>query len=84
MRYGSLFENAESRSEMIATFLALLELIKSKRIRVDGDGDEQTVQMRPQDQWEETIVSETGWDGEEPVEADDTSGEALAVPAGNA
>ena len=51
---------------------------------MDGDGDEQTVQMRPQDQWEETIVSETGWDGEEPVEADDTSGEALAVPAGNA
>lgn len=84
VRYGSLFENAESRSEMIATFLALLELIKSKRIRVDGDGDEQTVQMRPQDQWEETIVSEMGWDGEEPVEAGDTSGEALAVPAGNA
>ena len=69
---------------MIATFLALLELIKSKRIRVDGDGDEQTVQMRPQDQWEETIVSETGWDGEEPDGADDAAGEPAPVAAENA
>ena len=50
--YRSLFEKAESKSELVATFLALLELIKSKRIRVDGEGSDQQVQMRPPDQWE--------------------------------
>ena len=29
----------------MATFLALLELIKAKRIRVDGEGVNQTVRM---------------------------------------
>ncbi len=59
--YGSLFARAESKSEMVATFLALLELIKSKRIRVDGEGDNQQVQMRPPDQWDTTVPA----DGEE-------------------
>ena len=27
------------RSELVATFLAVLELVKAKRIRVEGDGD---------------------------------------------
>lgn len=36
--YQSLFENAESRSDLVATFLAVLELIKANRIRVDGEG----------------------------------------------
>lgn len=49
--YDSLFEKAESRSELVATFLALLELIKTKRIRVDGEGDKQRVKMRPREQW---------------------------------
>lgn len=43
VRYDSLFEQAESRSELVATFLALLELIKAKRIRVDGEGETQQV-----------------------------------------
>ncbi len=55
VRYSSLFEKAESKSEMVATFLALLELIKSKRIRVDGEGGNQQVQMRPRDQWDATV-----------------------------
>ena len=53
--YSSLFSKAESKSELVATFLALLELIKSKRIRVDGEGGDQQVQMRPQDQWDTTM-----------------------------
>ncbi len=53
--YRSLFARAESKSEMVATFLALLELIKSKRIRVDGEGDDQQVQMRPPEQWDTTV-----------------------------
>ena len=36
--YKSLFAEAEDRSEMVATFLAVLELVKSKRIVVDTRG----------------------------------------------
>ncbi|MBR6701803.1 MAG: serine protease, partial [Clostridia bacterium] len=36
-KFSSFFEKSESRSEMIATFLALLSMVKAKRIRVDGD-----------------------------------------------
>ncbi|MBR3289980.1 MAG: segregation/condensation protein A [Clostridia bacterium] len=43
--YGSLFEQAESRSDLVATFLALLELIKLNRVRVEGEGDKQEVRM---------------------------------------
>ncbi len=38
-RFGKFFENATSRSEMVATFLALLALTKAKRISVDGIGE---------------------------------------------
>ena len=38
-RLGSFFEIAPSRSDMVATFLAMLELMKARRIRVDGDGE---------------------------------------------
>lgn len=34
--FAGLFENAQSRSEIVATFLAVLELIKGKRIMVEG------------------------------------------------
>ena len=43
--YDSLFETAENKSELVATFMALLELIKSQRIRVDGEGAAQRVEM---------------------------------------
>lgn len=43
--YDSLFEPAANKSELVATFLALLELIKAKRIRVDGEGTGQQVRM---------------------------------------
>lgn len=45
MAYDALFGGARSKSELVATFLALLELVKAKRIRVDGEGERQTVQM---------------------------------------
>lgn len=34
--FSGLFEEAEDRSDLVATFLAVLELIKSKRVAVDG------------------------------------------------
>ena len=43
--YDALFGEARNKSELVATFLALLELIKAKRIRVDGEGVNQTVRM---------------------------------------
>ncbi len=45
--YRSLFTQSRNRSEMVATFLALLELIKGKRITVDGEGDAVQVTMVP-------------------------------------
>ncbi len=36
-RFSSFFEESESRSEMVATFLALLAMVKAKRIQIDGD-----------------------------------------------
>lgn len=37
-RFSSFFEDAESRSEMVATFLAMLTLAKAKRIKIEGIG----------------------------------------------
>ena len=35
-----LFDDARNRSEIVATFLAVLELSKTRRIRLEGDGEE--------------------------------------------
>ncbi len=43
--YRSLYDGAKSRSDLVATFLAVLELIKANRIRVDGEGDRQMVRV---------------------------------------
>ena len=67
--YDSLFEKAESKSELVATFLALLELIKSKRIRVDGEGSAQQVQMRPQAQWDTSLPEEMGEEEQQAMQA---------------
>lgn len=38
--FKRLFEDAKSRSEIVATFLAVLELSKTRRIRLEGDGED--------------------------------------------
>ncbi len=38
-KFISFFENSESRSEMVATFLALLAMAKSKKVVFDGQGE---------------------------------------------
>ena len=43
LRLGELYELSTSRSEMVATFLAVLELIRAEKIRADGEGDNMTV-----------------------------------------
>ncbi len=47
--WKSLFTDAESRSDMVATFLALLELTKSKKVQVIGDGDDAQVELLDSD-----------------------------------
>lgn len=42
-RLKSLFSMAKSRSELVATFLAVLELCKLRRVELEGEGDETEV-----------------------------------------
>ena len=42
-KYESIFDDASDRSELVATFLAVLELIKGKRVRIEGEGNGQTL-----------------------------------------
>lgn len=44
-RIYDLYKTAQSRSEMVATFLAVLELCKANRVRVDGDGETQEITL---------------------------------------
>lgn len=39
-RLSSLYKSAKSRSELVATFLAVLELCKSNRVEITGDNSE--------------------------------------------
>ena len=41
----NLFDGAQSRSELVATFLAVLELCKANRVHLDGDGDDMTISV---------------------------------------
>ncbi len=45
VKYQELFTAVNERSELVATFLAVLELVKGKRVRIDGDGDTAEVYM---------------------------------------
>ena len=40
-----LFDDAKSRSEIVATFLAVLELSKTHRIHLDGDGEDMELML---------------------------------------
>lgn len=44
-RFLSFFEGSESRSEMVATFLALLAMAKAKRIQIDGQGEDVSITL---------------------------------------
>ncbi len=41
----SIFKESKGRSELVATFLAVLELCKSNRVKIEGDGDEMLVTL---------------------------------------
>lgn len=44
-KMGDLFKESESRSELVATFLAVLELCKNNRVRVEGFGADTEIVM---------------------------------------
>ncbi len=44
-RLSDLYKTAQSRSEMVATFLAVLELCKANRVKVEGDGETQEITL---------------------------------------
>lgn len=43
--YRALFAEKKDRSERVAAFLAVLELVKSRRIRVEGDGNDCEIKL---------------------------------------
>ncbi|MDD6728363.1 MAG: segregation/condensation protein A [Eubacteriales bacterium] len=45
VRFLNLFQDAETKSDMVATFLAVLELAKTKRITIDGDMHNPSVEI---------------------------------------
>lgn len=44
-KLNSLYKTAGSRSELVATFLAVLELCKANRVKIDGDGEKQEITL---------------------------------------
>ena len=46
VRFSTLYEQAESRSELVATFLAVLELMKARRVTVDGSGPNASITIQ--------------------------------------
>ena len=40
-----MIRQSESRSDMVAAFLAVLELAKTNHIRIDGEGDDVTIEL---------------------------------------
>lgn len=42
---NSLYKTAKSRSELVATFLAVLELCKANRVKVEGEGEEMEITL---------------------------------------
>ena len=43
--YKALFAGKLDRSQRVAAFLAVLELVKNKRLRVEGDGEDAEVKL---------------------------------------
>ena len=49
LEYHEIFEVCEGKSDLVATFLATLELVKGKRIRIEGTGEHAVVHMIERD-----------------------------------
>jgi segregation and condensation protein A len=54
IHFLGLFRTAKSRSEIVATFLAVLELSKTRRLLIEGEGDDVALRLRTEEPEEET------------------------------
>lgn len=45
LEYHEIFEVCQGKSDLVATFLATLELVKGKRIRIEGSGENAVVRV---------------------------------------
>ena len=45
VKFLSLFQDAQTKSDMVATFLAVLELAKTKKITIEGEMSNPSVQI---------------------------------------
>ena len=57
-KFSAFFMEAESRSEMVATFLALLAMAKAKRIQIDGQGEDISVTLIDEGRGESLEIDE--------------------------
>ena len=48
-RFSVMFDDCRSRGEIVATFLALLEMVKSGSVSVLREGDETYLEMQPEE-----------------------------------
>ena len=53
-RFLLLFRGNRSRSEVVATFLAVLELSKTRRLLIEGEEEKPELRLRTEDPEEET------------------------------
>lgn len=44
--YRTLLETSESRSDLIATFLAILELIRDRTVSTEGEGEDMNIELK--------------------------------------
>ncbi len=44
--FRTLIESSESRSDMVATFLAILELIRDKKVTTEGSGEDMNIELK--------------------------------------
>ena len=44
-KLSALYKTAQSRSELVATFLAVLELCKANRVKIEGDSENQEITL---------------------------------------
>jgi segregation and condensation protein A len=45
INYDSLFQEKQEKSDLVATFLAVLELVKGKRVRIEGGSRDATIKL---------------------------------------
>ncbi len=70
-KFGDFFSDASSRSEMVATFLAMLELIKADKIKAWGAGDKVEIEQNEDISELDLALLDSDYEKEEEVTANE-------------